>query len=185
MAEQQPDNPQDVIELRVETTSQLFNTLDPYPFRERDLDKDAEDYIVGWARELRRDGPLRIVVHVPAHEATAAGEETVRAGLSRFFEYRAKIVTRELKELFRIGRRSLAVGACIMALALATASFLPEISESSPVNRFMNESLVIMAWVANWRPIEIFLHDWWPFVRRRNLYRRLASADVRLRSAAE
>ena len=42
--------PQDVIELRVDKIAQLFHSLDPYPFRERDLDKDAEDYIVGWAR---------------------------------------------------------------------------------------------------------------------------------------
>lgn len=31
------------IEIKVEEVSQLFNTLDPFPFRERDLDKDAED----------------------------------------------------------------------------------------------------------------------------------------------
>ena len=39
---------------------------------------------------------------------------------------------------------------------------------------------VIFGWVANWRPIEIFLYEWWPIVRRRNLYRRLAAAEVNL-----
>ena len=47
------------IELRVEEISQLFDNLDPFPFRERDLDKDAEAYIVGWARELPRSQPLK------------------------------------------------------------------------------------------------------------------------------
>jgi hypothetical protein len=42
------------IEVRVEEISQLFDTLDPFPFRERDLDKQAEEYIVGWAHELPR-----------------------------------------------------------------------------------------------------------------------------------
>jgi hypothetical protein len=32
--------------------------------------------------------------------------------------------------------------------------------------------------VANWKPIEIFLYDWWPLLRRRNLYRRLSEASV-------
>ena len=63
------DTPQDAIELRVEKIAQLFHSLDPYPFRERDLDKDAEDYIVGWARELDADQPIAIVVHVPESEA--------------------------------------------------------------------------------------------------------------------
>jgi len=39
------------------------------------------------------------------------------------------------------------------------------------------EGLVILGWVANWRPIEMFLYDWWPIIRRRNLLRRLARAE--------
>jgi hypothetical protein len=35
--------------------------------------------------------------------------------------------------------------------------------------------------VANWRPIEIFIYDWLPVVRRRNLYQRLAAATVEVR----
>jgi hypothetical protein len=42
----------------------------------------------------------------------------------------------------------------------------------------LRESLVIVGWVANWRPIEMFLYDWWPIARRRDLYRRLANAKV-------
>ena len=41
--------------------------------------------------------------------------------------------------------------------------------------------MLIFRWVANWRPIEIFLYDWWPIVRRRNLYQRLAAAQVELK----
>jgi hypothetical protein len=33
------------IEIRVDNVSQLFNTLDPFPFPERDLDKDAEELL--------------------------------------------------------------------------------------------------------------------------------------------
>ncbi len=53
------------IELRVDEIAQLFHTLDPFPFRERDLDREAEDFIVSWARELRADQPIRIVIHFP------------------------------------------------------------------------------------------------------------------------
>src|SRR6266545_6709844 len=40
-----------LIELRVNNVAQLLHTLDPFPFRGRDLDKEAEEFIVGWARE--------------------------------------------------------------------------------------------------------------------------------------
>ena len=52
----------------MEQIGQLFDTLDPFPFRERDLDKDAEEYIVGWAREFPRDQHLKIIIHVPESE---------------------------------------------------------------------------------------------------------------------
>lgn len=58
------------IEVRVENISQLFDTLDPFPFPERDLDSDAEEYIVGWARELPQDQPIKLIVHVTAGQAT-------------------------------------------------------------------------------------------------------------------
>lgn len=41
-----------LIEIRVDDLAQLFHTRDPFPFREKDLDQQAEEYIVGWAREL-------------------------------------------------------------------------------------------------------------------------------------
>jgi len=41
-------NTGEVIELRVNEIAQLFHTLDPFPFRERDLDREAEEFIVGW-----------------------------------------------------------------------------------------------------------------------------------------
>ena len=38
--------------------------------------------------------------------------------------------------------------------------------------------MVLVGWVANWRPIEIYLYDWWPIRRRAQLYRRIAAAPV-------
>ena len=55
----------EVIELRVNEIAQLFHTLDPFPFRERDLDREAEEFIVGWARELPADQSIKILVHFP------------------------------------------------------------------------------------------------------------------------
>jgi hypothetical protein len=48
----------------------------------------------------------------------------------------------------------------------------------TPFRRLVDESFLILGWVANWRPLEIFLYDWWPLARRRDLYRRLSSASV-------
>jgi hypothetical protein len=169
------------IEVRVSDISQLFDTLDPFPFPERDLDKDAEEFIVGWARELPRDHRLDIVIHVPAAEIKKHDGKDVGSAMNRYFDYRAGVIGRDLKELFRVGRLSLAIGLTVLAVTLAATQGISGRLNPTPLARFLEESLIIVGWVANWRPIEIFLYDWWPLVRRRNLYRRLARACVELR----
>jgi hypothetical protein len=44
----------DVLEIYLADVRQLFNSMDPAPFRERDLDPNAADYIVEWAEVQRR-----------------------------------------------------------------------------------------------------------------------------------
>ena len=53
------ENAEHLIEIRVDRLAQLFHTLDPFPFWEKDLVKEAEDYIVSWARELPDKRPIR------------------------------------------------------------------------------------------------------------------------------
>jgi hypothetical protein len=98
-----------------------------------------------------------------------------------YFRYRANAIATELHELFRIGRYSLAIGVVVLALCTGAGSAVLALAGDTEIARFANEGLIILGWVANWRPIEIFLYDWWPLTRRRRLYRRLAEAKVSLR----
>ncbi len=178
-----PDEP-NTIEVRVEEITQLFDTLDPFPFRERDLDKDAEEYIVGWARELPRNQPLKVVIHASEKELKKEPAKDVAAALRRYFEYRAEVTGRDLNELLRVGRLSLLIGLSVLTLCVLTARGATALVGQGNVSGIIRESLIILGWVANWKPIEIFLYDWWPLARRRNLYRRLAAASVELKSTA-
>ena len=40
------------ISLKLRDMSQLFNSMDPSPFIEKDLDDDAEEFIVSWGRNF-------------------------------------------------------------------------------------------------------------------------------------
>lgn len=173
-----PGNIEDVIELRVEEIAQLFHTLDPFPFRERDLDREAEDFIVGWARELPVDKPIRIIIHFPDNVAQTQASRELGDAFSRYFSRRADITQRDLNELFRVGRRSLSIGVPVLVVCLVAAHFTGRFLIEAPFNRLVEESFLILGWVANWRPLEIFLYDWWPIARRRDLYLRLSKAVV-------
>jgi hypothetical protein len=40
----------------------VFNSIDPFPFRNKNLHREAEEFIVGWAKDLPRDTALALVV---------------------------------------------------------------------------------------------------------------------------
>src|ERR1043165_4321044 len=97
------------IEVRLRELAQLFNSLDPSPFIDRDLDADAEEFIVGWARELPHKDDFALVVHLatrPDPEKAAGVEKAV----CHYFSERAKVKQRELRLLLKRGRLSLVVG---------------------------------------------------------------------------
>ena len=170
------------IEVRVRELRQLFNSLDPSPFHERDLDDEAETYIVAWAQEFPRHARLRLVIHLVDVEPAADDAESVAAAFSHYFRYRREVLQKDLRELFRTGRTALAIGAVLLSSCLFLAHALRVYVFADPVGRIVEESLLIFGWVSTWRPAEIFLYDWWPLARRRDLYGRLSQADVELRS---
>ncbi len=73
------------------------------------------------------------------------------------------------------------LAACI-ALGQGLESLAPQLPFGR-VARLLAESLIIMGWVAMWRPAEIWLYEWWPMIARRALFRRLAAAPVAVDAA--
>ena len=171
-------NPENIIEVRVSEIAQLFHTLDPFPFREKDLDREAEEYIVGWARELPAKRPFKIIVHFPDDKRQKEAARELREALGRYFAGRAAVTQGDLNQLFRIGRRSLAIGMPILIACLFSAHFVAGFFTDVALKRLIEESFLILGWVANWRPLEIFLYDWWPIALRGDLYRRLSAATI-------
>jgi hypothetical protein len=106
------------IEIRISEIAQLFNSLDPFPFRERDLDVAAEEFIVSWARELPTDQPIRIVVHLPRSQALTSEAHELGPAITGYFSQRAQATALDLRELFRVGRRALVIGLAVLTQSL-------------------------------------------------------------------
>ena len=168
-----------VIELKLESLVSLFDPLDPFPVPTRDLSQAAEEFIVEWARELPLASPIRIVLHVPESAPNEAPD--LQAAFTNHFSQRASSVRGDLSELFRVGRTSLAIGLTTLIACVLGAQGAGLALGNTPAARILSEGLIILGWVANWRPVEIFLYDWWPLARRRRLYQRLSEARIELR----
>ena len=149
----------------------------PAPFRQGILTPEAEDYILRAAKRLPGNEPIRIVVDLPGGTEPYAPAD-IADKISGHFRSAADEETRDVRELFRYGRKALLIGVLTLSACLFLAWYFYEKLPQRPITRLMQESFVILGWVSMWRPIEIFLYDWLPHVRRRKLFDRLSKATV-------
>lgn len=170
-----------LIELRLDSAQQLFDNRDPAPFHDKDLDPAAVTYITEAAAELPHDARLALVVHLPVTAPPATPD--LALAVSRHFAREAATTGRALRALLADGRLALVIGFAFLAACLGLVTVLTESGvDFGWPGRVLAEGLVIIGWVALWRPVEIFLYDWWPLLRRARLLQRLAAMPVELRS---
>jgi hypothetical protein len=164
--------------LRLRELAQLFNSMDPSPFHDRDLDANAEEFIVSWAREAPHGESVVLTLHletIPPPGRAAEVEDAIR----NYFGTRAEMKQREFRQLMKRGRTSLAVGLLFLAACLGISELFATLGQGALAN-FLKESLTIGGWVAMWRPLEIYLYDWWPVRADYRMLERLSRMDVRL-----
>lgn len=172
-----------LIELKLTDLNQLFNSMDPSPFHERDLDRNAEEFIVSWAREHPRQHALNLVIHLANEPAGVdAPQRLVSESVAHYFDYQASMTLRELKRLMREGRAALLVGLLFLILCQIAVNLLPA-SPAGNWQSFVREGLAIIGWVAMWKPLDIYLYRWWPIHTLRRLYQRLARMTVEVKIA--
>jgi hypothetical protein len=166
------------LELSLRRIEQLFNSMDPAPFGERDLDVHAEHYLVDWARELPTDAPLALTLHL--QEVPTQAEGWIETSVHRYFVERERSTRGELRSLLRQGRVSLLIGLSFLGLCLYLSQWLLRSAEDGFAGGLLRESFTVAGWVAMWRPMQTYLYDWWPLQAQARLYRRMSRMPVRV-----
>ena len=168
------------LELSIIDPMQLFNSMDPAPFHERDLDSEVVDYIVDWAQEVAPEAPLELIVTVHHAAPPANGAALISDAVHTSFQRRALAKRRALKKLLREGRISLVIGIAFLAAAIFISDYLAGFISNENYAWLVQESVVIGGWVALWHPLNIFLYDWWPLRAERRLFERLVRMQVKV-----
>jgi hypothetical protein len=165
-----------LIELKLRETRQLFHTLDASPFHEKDLDPAAEAYIDEAVRELGAGKPTKLIVHLPAGEDSQEAQALPEA-IAHYFEYRAGRAQAEIRRMLTLGLVNLVIG---LAFLFACLSLIDSLADDARFE-MITHGLLIIGWVALWRPVEIFLYDWWPIKRRQLRSKAIARMPVEVK----
>jgi hypothetical protein len=168
-----------VIDISAGSVAQLFSGLDPAPFRHRDLDPQVDAYIMSAVREIGDARHAKLVIHLPPDQENITAGEGLADAVHNYFAYREWVVREDLRRLLRTGAVSMAIGLAFLVVCLLVRELL--LHGDNTTARVLNEGLLIVGWVALWRPLEIALYDWWPLWRtaRRNASLKDIPVDVR------
>ena len=164
-----------MIEIRTGSLTQLFDPLDPAPFQERALDRSAESYILACAGKHRPTEPLRLLVHFPESLRAHAADAT--DAIHEHFRRTHAQGERHFRRCMRIGGFALAIALGVLAGSLGLRSLLSNV-EGRPLVQGLQEGLLILGWVAMWRPVEILLFEHWESHLDHAMLDRLASIPI-------
>jgi hypothetical protein len=168
------------IELRIQRLEQLFDSLDPAPFHAKALDRNADAYLLESAGEHSAHQSLIIAIHAPA--VLEARLADITSAIHTHFALAHEQAERRHRHRRRIGRIALSAGAATLAVALLLRRWVETIG--GPIGEVLAEGLLILAWVALWRPIETIGFDSWESREERRLLAMLSRVPTRFVSTA-
>jgi hypothetical protein len=167
-----------VIEIRVNSVHQLFDERDPAPFREKDLEEDMVEYLVTAIQEVGNDRLGLIRVYLGPNRGSY-NDEMIAQAFTTHFEYEAEIMSRKITYTIQVGLKSLAIGLSFLSAAVFTSRTLGS-TNPNYWSLLFKEGILLMGWVSMWKPINIFLYDWWPLIDLRKNYLQLAHAPLEI-----
>ncbi len=167
-----------LLELRLSNLDQFFNTFDPSPFHKKDIDDDAERYIVNSVEAFPLKSKLKLVFFLPQEHNTEASTVLIPA-IENYFQYQTTMAVRELKSLLHEGNISLVLGFLFLFICIGASAVLSFVIHD-PFRAIILEGLNIIGWVAMWRPVQIFLYEWWALYRKKKIYEKIRDMPIEI-----
>lgn len=172
------------IDIRVKSSRQLFDGRDPAPFRERDLDDHAVEYLVGAIQELPRRAEIKLVFWISDEPTPSLPDDMLVEAVRGHFRAENARLHRQFRQHLRRAQVFLLVGVTALIALLSLAELTARLP-TGQTRQILREGLVITGWVAMWRPLEALLYDWLPLFQQRSLYRRLSEAPMEVNREPE
>ena len=166
-----------LIEIKLSSVLQLFNSFDPAPFHEKELDSAAEHYIVETVKDFPKKTPFKIIIYLPPDIATTERAQKIPQAIHYHFEYKMLVSDRKFRARFRYGRVSLLIGLSFLTIALIARQLVSSL-ENHLLAQIFADALLIIGWVAMWEPITVLLYELWPIMQQKKTYEKISRMEI-------
>jgi hypothetical protein len=167
------------VDITLTNILQLFDRIDPSPFREKDLDDDFVKYLSNCMHELHYADNVKLVIKMQEHIPQYYNKRDIEDAIHNYFSFEIENSRHEIKKLFQQGRWALGTGIIFLILCHIAVFLLSE-NFSGVIMNAIKEGITVMGWVALWWPTNIFLYEWLPFYNRIKLFERLKKIKVEI-----
>ena len=166
-----------LIEIKLSSVLQLFNSFDPAPFHEKELDSAAEHYIVDTVKDFPKKTRFKIVIYLPPDIAGSERALKIPMAIHNHFQYKMMVADRKFRSRFRHGRSTLVIGLTFLAIALIARQLVSHLSNLLYAQLFA-DALLIIGWVAMWEPVTVLLYGLWPIIQERKTYEKISTIEI-------
>jgi len=166
------------IVLDLHSADQLFIAHDSLFYGKRMLNPDAEEIIIEEATTASSNDHFHLKIHLGKDGMSRKDE--IETAIHRHFNYRRKKSEREIKRILYLGWRGLLISIAFLAFLISLTLFILKQLPEGGFSVIIREILVILGWVALWRPADFLLYEWRQFKREVNLFRKLEQCKVEI-----
>jgi hypothetical protein len=159
--------------VHVRRLGQLFNSLDPSPFWDRDLDRAAAEFVESEFRDRPRDRGW--VLNVTTGDLEGYEQREVQDAVKHYYSRLADSERQRTRAQYRVGQVGVLIGLGVFAACTAARELLSGLLQ---LPRGFDEGLIVLGWIALWLPIEYFVYEVIPHISDRRFYERLSRLRV-------
>ena len=167
-----------LIEIKLSSIMQLFNSFDPAPFHEKELDSAAEHYIVDTVKDFPVKTQFRIAIYLPADIADTERAKKIPPAIQNHFRYKMMVQDRKFRLRFRHGRTTLLIGLTFLTIALLARQMISATLGNHLLGQLLADALLVVGWAAMWEPITVILYELWPIIQQKRIYERISRMDI-------
>lgn len=167
-----------LIEIKLSSIMQLFNSFDPAPFHEKELDIAAEHYIVDTVKDFPAKTRFRIAIYLPADVADTERAKKIPHAIQNHFRYKMMVQDRKFRLRFRHGRTTLLIGLTFLAIALIARQLISASLSNPFLGQLLADALLVVGWAAMWEPITVLLYELWPIIQLKRIYERISRMEI-------
>ena len=177
------------ISLVLRHSNQLFENDLPLPAEHVALSQPVLDFLEDSIEANRDCSVFDLKIYMPQKDWASFEPrlvDNIAATFDRYFNRHIQKQRHRLSDHFRQARKMFVLGFAFMMLCMLVRTFwVPE--DSSTLMSSIREGLLVIGWVAMWKPVEELIFNWWPIkdeLRLWESFRRLRASIILYKNEA-